>query len=270
MPLTRTPCWPEFGGQQPDLVGLVGLGGGVGDVVRAGEHAVLAGDVDDVAAQLLLDHHPGGLPGHQEGALGHHVVLQVPVLDGGLQQRLGQRQAGVVDHQVHPAERQARRRRTCRATAFSSDTSALTATATSRPPSSSATVWALSRFRSAMTTQPPSAAIRVAMALPIPEPAPVTSATRVASGLGLRHPLQLGLLQRPVLDGELLRLADRGVGGHRFRAAHHVDRVDVELAGDPGGLLVLAEGEHARPRGPARSPGPRPASPGESGVALRS
>ena len=33
-------------------------------------------------------------------------MLQVPVVDGGLQQRLGQRQPGVVDHQVHPAERQ--------------------------------------------------------------------------------------------------------------------------------------------------------------------
>ena len=36
-----------------------------------------------------------------------------------------------------------------------------------------------------MTTQAPSAASRVAMALPIPEPAPVTRATRVASAFGL-------------------------------------------------------------------------------------
>ena len=36
-----------------------------------------------------------------------------------------------------------------------------------------------------MTTQAPSAASRVAMALPIPDAAPVTSAIRVASGLGL-------------------------------------------------------------------------------------
>ena len=103
-----------------------------------------------------------------------------------------------------------------------------------------------------------------------PEPAPVTSATRVASGLGLGIRCELGLLQRPVLDAELLRLRDRGVGGHRLGAAHHVDRVDVELAGDPGGLLVLAEGEHPHARAPARSPGRRRASPGESGVALRS
>ena len=70
------------------------------------------------------------------------------------------------------------------ATPCSSDTSARTATAMSGPPSSSATACALSRFRSAITTHPPSAAIRVAMAFPIPEPAPVTTATRVARALG--------------------------------------------------------------------------------------
>ena len=63
--------------------------------------------------------------------------------------------------------------------------------------------------------------------------------------LGLRHPRELGLLQRPVLDAELLALVDRRVGRDRLGAAHHVDRVDVELAGDAGGLLVRAEAEHA-------------------------
>ena len=38
-PLTRMPCCAELGGEQPDLVRLVGLGGAVGDVVRAGEDA---------------------------------------------------------------------------------------------------------------------------------------------------------------------------------------------------------------------------------------
>src|SRR5699024_4669973 len=42
----------QLGGQQPHLVRLVGLGGGVGDVVRAGEQGVLARDVDDVTAHL--------------------------------------------------------------------------------------------------------------------------------------------------------------------------------------------------------------------------
>src|SRR5699024_6264215 len=96
----------QFGCKQAYLVGLVGLGGGVGDVVRSGEHGVLRGDVDAVSAHVLGDHRPGGLARDQEGAAGHHVVLGVPVGGGGLQQRLGQRQAGVVHHQVHPAEGQ--------------------------------------------------------------------------------------------------------------------------------------------------------------------
>ena len=75
--------------------------------------------------------------------------------------------------------------------------------------------------------------------------------------LGLRHPLELGLLERPVLDAELLGLVDGGVRREALGAAHHVDGVDVELAGHAGGLLVLAEGEHARRRAPARSAGRR-------------
>ena len=69
---------------------------------------------------------------------------------------------------------------------------------------------------------------------------------RDAAGVAARawHPLELGLLEGPVLDAELLRLVDGRVGRHGLGAAHDVDRVDVELAGDPGGLLVLAEGEH--------------------------
>ena len=66
----------------------------------------------------------------------------------------------------------------------SSVTSTVTATATSGPPSSSATAAALAPSMSATTTQAPSAASRCAIARPMPEPAPVTSATRVASGLG--------------------------------------------------------------------------------------
>ena len=102
---------PELGGQQPDLVGLVGLGGRVGDVVRAGEDRVLAGDVDDVAAEPLLDQHLRRRPGDQERALGHDVVLQVPVGDGGVEQRLGQRESSVVDHEIQAAEGQHVRRR---------------------------------------------------------------------------------------------------------------------------------------------------------------
>ena len=66
----------------------------------------------------------------------------------------------------------------------SCETSIATATALSRP-RLVATVWAFARFRSAITTQAPSATKRSAMALPIPLPAPVTNATREANGFGL-------------------------------------------------------------------------------------
>ncbi len=234
----------ELGGEQPHLVGLVGLGRAVGDVVRAGEDRVLRGDVDDVAAHALVDHRLGRGPGDQEGALGHHVVLQVPVLLGRLQQRLADREAGVVHHEVDPAERQRRRVHgglhgvRVGDVGDHRDRAVGRADACRRPRRRS------SASRSATTTQAPSAASRSAMALPMPEPAPVTSATRAGQRLGLRHPLELGLLEGPVLDAELLALVDRCVRRDGLGAAHHVDGVDVELAGHAGGLLVLAEREH--------------------------
>ncbi len=96
-----------------------------------------------------------------------------------------------------------------------------------------------------MTTQAPSAASFSAGGLA--DAGRGTGDQRDAGGerLGLRHPLELGLLERPVLDAELLRLVDRGVRREALGAAHHVDRVGVELTGDAGGLLVLAVAEHA-------------------------
>ena len=69
--------------------------------------------------------------------------------------------------------------------AFSSVTSTPTATALSGPPSSVATFCAPAKSRSATTTQEPSATSRVAIALPIPDAAPVTSAILPTSALPL-------------------------------------------------------------------------------------
>lgn len=129
---------------------------------------------------------------------------------------------------------------TAACTASASVTSAVTA----RPPISEATSSAAEVFRSAIVTHAPSAASRSAMALPIPEPHAGHQGDPPGEGLGLRHPLQLGLFEGPVLDAELLALGDRGVRRDGLRATHDVDRVDVEFARHPGGLLVLAEGEH--------------------------
>ena len=68
---------------------------------------------------------------------------------------------------------------------------------------------------------------------------------RVAQRLRLRHPRELGLLERPVLDAELLGLVDGRVGRDRLGTPHHVDGIEVELACHPRGLLVLAVAEHS-------------------------
>ncbi len=110
--------------------------------------------------------------------------------------------------------------------------------------SRAATVAALSPSMSATTTQAPSAASRMG-----DRPADARAGAgheRDPGGERLRlgQARELGLLERPVLDPELLRLGDRRVGRERLGAAHHVDGVDVELAGDAGGLLVRPEAEH--------------------------
>ena len=99
----------ELGGEEADLVGLVGLGGAVGDVVGAGEDRVLGRDVDDVATDALVDHRSCRRLADEEAALGHDVVLDVPVSLRGVEQRLGDREACVVDDQVDAAEGEERR-----------------------------------------------------------------------------------------------------------------------------------------------------------------
>ena len=136
--------------------------------------------------------------------------------------------------------------RNAAATASPSVTSAATPIATSEPPiSAAASVRLLPGRGRRRRRRRPRRRAGPRWPCRCPSAAPVTSATRVASGLGLGIRCELGLLQRPVLDAELLALVDRRVGGDRLGAAHHVDGVDVELAGDAGGLLVRAEAEHA-------------------------
>ena len=130
----------------------------------------------------------------------------------------------------------------------SSVTSQATLTAPSVVPISRATASALPASMSATMTHAPSAARRWAMARPIPEPPPVTNATRVASGLGLGRRASLASSSAQY---SMRNFSDSGIGAYvlnRLGAAHDVDRVDVELAGDPRGLLVRPEAEHADAR----------------------
>ena len=63
--------------------------------------------------------------------------------------------------------------------------------------------------------------------------------------LGLRHALQLGFLEQPIFDVERFLLGEADISADAGGAAHDVDRVDVEFAGDARGRLVLGEGQHA-------------------------
>src|SRR6185312_5141581 len=63
-----------------------------------------ADDVDEVTTHRLVDHDPGRLARDEERAAGHHVVLEVPVTDRRLEQRLRDRQPGVVDDEIDATE----------------------------------------------------------------------------------------------------------------------------------------------------------------------
>ncbi len=195
---------------------------------------------------LLADHHLRGGLGHQERALGHDVVLQVPVLLGGFQERLGDGEPGVVDHQVQSAEGQDGFLDGRGDLGFvgdvglDADRDVGAAEFRGHGPG---VVQVQVRDDHARAVGGEAGGDRLADARRRPghqgDPAGV--------GFRLGHPGQLGLFQGPVLDPELLGFLDRGVGGDGLGAAHDVDRVEVELPRHPGGLLVRPEGEHAHP-----------------------
>ena len=60
--------------------------------------------------------------------------------------------------------------------------------------------------------------------------------------------MQLRLLEQPVFDVEGFLLGQAPIFGHRIRPAHHIDRIDVELAGNARRRLVFREGDHADAR----------------------
>ena len=240
-------------------MGLVGLGRAVRHVVGAGEHGVLAGDVDDVAAHALRDHGPGGLARDEERSTGHHVVLHVPVRHRRVQQRLGDGQAGVVHDEVDATERERRgpdRRRHGRLVGHvdGDRDGGIRSADLGRDGGRAGCVPVGDDHAGAFGREPQGRGATDARSAAGDE--------RDAAGqrLRLRQAGELRLFQRPILDAELLRLGDRRVRRDCLGATHHVDGVDVELAGHPGGLLVRAEGEHARRRARGRSPGRRRAS----------
>ncbi len=82
----------------------------------------------------------------------------------------------------------------------------------------------------------------------MPPAPPVISATRPASdfGFGMRCSLASSSSQYSMSKASCSLKPD--IGADAGGAAHDVDRVDVELAGDARGRLVLGEGDHADAR----------------------
>ena len=208
--------------------------------------AFLRADVDDVAAETLRPQHGLGRLGHGERPARHDLVLQVPVLERGVGQRPGAGDAGVVDDEVDAAEGEHGRLGHRRGDRGRVGDVHGHADGLVRPAEVGGD---LGRGVTGRGRRRPRWRPRAASALRGGQ----TDARRAAGDqgdpagqrLGLRSALELELLEDPVLDGELLGLGHRRVGRDALGAAHHVDGVDVELPGDPGGLLVGAEGEHA-------------------------
>ena len=234
----------ELGGEKANLVGLVGLGGTVGHVVRTSEHCVLRRDVHDVAAHALVDHRLCRGARDEEAALGHHVVLTVPIRFGCLEQRRRDRHPRIVDDEVDPAERE-QRRLDCRVHTFGVSHVDL-------DPDRDivlADLFRRSRWvRRLQIGHDHTRSLRRQPARDGPaDPSGCAGHEGNASGVTgrPRQALQLRLLKRPVLNAELLGLGNRRVGRNGLRTAHDVDRVDIELTSHPRRLLVSPVREHS-------------------------
>ena len=181
----------------------------------------------------------------EERAAGHDVVLEVPVGDGRLEQRLRDRQSGVVDDEVDAAEGEDASRGSPRATWASSVTSQRDADGDVRPADLARDGLGARRrrCRRRRRTRPrPRADARSPCRCPSRRRSRTRPASRAAWASAAAASFASSSAQYSIRN--FSRLGDGRVGGERLGAAHHVDRVDVELAGDPRGLLVRAEAEH--------------------------
>ena len=184
-PLTRMPNAPSSAASSRTWWAWSAFDAPYATLFGPGEQGVLAHDVDDVPAHVLLDHDPGRLARDEERAARHDVVLEVPVVrrssraaaceidrpallttrstppnaSDGVPERRGD--LPLVGHVARSRRRRRPARRARRATAS-----------------------ALASSMSATTTQAPSAARRWRWPARCPIPPPVTNATRVASGFG--------------------------------------------------------------------------------------
>ena len=158
-----------------------------------------------------MTHPRRSLRDEEQGSLRHDVVLQVPILLGGLEQRLRQRQARVVDDEVDTAERQHRlvERRLNRGLIGD-----VRRDADGDIGVSELCRGGLGLFEIEVGDDDAGALLREASGDRLADAAGGARDERDATGVGLRlrQTLQLRLFESPVLDAELLLIGDRRVG----------------------------------------------------------
>ena len=224
-----------------------GLGRAVGRRASRRDQAVLARHEDHAAADLLLLHQAEGTAADQEVAGDQDVLVALPDFQRRVFQRRGRSDAGVGHEDVQAAEAQRGGRQHGFHFRLGGDV-------------------ALHRGDGVLAGDLQQVGLgffqRAGIDVGQHDAGPflqqlagdgLANATGAAGdqghaagqALGLGHALQLGFFEQPVLDVEGFLLGQADVGVDAVGAAHHVDGVDVELAGDAGGGLVLREGQHA-------------------------
>ena len=208
---------------------------------RRGE-AVLRGDEDDGAANPLALHQPERLARDEEITGGENVHVLLPKLETGILDRRRRGDAGIRDDDVDAAEgardlfERGDHRRLVSHVELDADRRIAAMALGDRHDT------LVQRLLVDIADQPLCG-----------RPANAAGAAGHigdASGQRFRRgqALQLGLFQEPVFDIEGLLLRKADIGTDARGAAHDVDRVDIELAGDARRRLILGEGEHAYTR----------------------
>src|SRR6266478_1772557 len=243
------PEWCALQRQAARQVDLGGLGGAVGGGAgRCGQRVLAAHEYDAATPPLLLQQPVDGAR-HEEVAGGQHVHVLAPQIERSLLHRGGRGDAGIGHDDVETAE----------ATHGVAECGHDRGLVDDVHDDAVDDVLAVApRQVGHRLLQGAGVHVRQGDAGPLRQE-PQRGGTADAAGAagdegdaagqapGLRHALQLGLLEQPVLDVERLLLGQAHVPIDGAGAAHDVDGIDVELPRAPGGGLVLGVGQHAHP-----------------------
>ena len=236
-----------FEGEAAGEVDLGRLCGAVGGGTRRGGEAVLGGDEDDRPPQPLRPEQAEGLAGDEEVAGGEDVDIARPHGERGVLDRGRGGDSGVGDQDVEPAKLGAGGGEARLDGGLVGHVDLDRAHLVVAEGLGEARLGLVERRLVDVGKHDAGAFLQQPQGNRPTDPAAAAGDEGDASRhrLGPWHPLQLRLLQKPVLDVERLLLGQALVGVDGRGAAHHVDGVDVELGGDPRRRLVAGERDHA-------------------------